>query len=132
MLYHATTTGTVSSTTLGSITLAESFGTAQPAYKVTKAAENMLTVQWSGILKAEGFTVFAMSPGWLRTDLGSEYADLDIAVGTKCVVDRLLMASPQENEKLLNIEAEGWENGKPGAKKGEGGPNVYDGKDAPW
>lgn len=34
-----------------------------PAYKVTKAALNMLTVQYAHELKSENFTVIAACPG---------------------------------------------------------------------
>jgi NAD(P)-dependent dehydrogenase (short-subunit alcohol dehydrogenase family) len=34
-----------------------------PAYKVSKAAMNMLTVQYALELGKEGFTVFMVSPG---------------------------------------------------------------------
>lgn len=34
-----------------------------PAYKISKAALNMLTVQYAESLAKEGFTVFAISPG---------------------------------------------------------------------
>ena len=34
-----------------------------PAYKISKAALNMLTVQWAQEYAEEGFTVFALTPG---------------------------------------------------------------------
>ena len=34
-----------------------------PAYNTTKAALNMLTVQYALSLESEGFTVFCVSPG---------------------------------------------------------------------
>lgn len=92
----------------------------------------MLTVQWSETLAPEGFTVFLISPGWLKTELGSSYADLDVSVGAKCVVEALLNATPKDNKRYMNIKVAGWENGKSGAKEGEAGPNIYDGVDAPW
>ncbi|BDD55990.1 hypothetical protein MAP00_001470 [Monascus purpureus] len=65
------------SSTLGSITLASKFQLFPvPAYKVSKAALNMLTVQYALALEDEGFTVFTISPGWVQTDLGGAGADL--------------------------------------------------------
>lgn len=59
------------SSTVGSIGMVEEFARSPwTAYKVSKAALNMLTVQLSMDLKSEGFTVVAVSPGWLKTDLG--------------------------------------------------------------
>lgn len=112
--------------------LHERYGTMYPAYKVTKAALNMLTIQWASTLKQEGFTVFAVSPGWLQTDMGSQYADLPVSVGVKHVVEIMLNMTPKDNGRFRSIKVEGWENGKPGAEKGEEGPNFYDGKDSPW
>jgi NAD(P)-dependent dehydrogenase (short-subunit alcohol dehydrogenase family) len=52
------------STTLGSIARVKSYKFAPaPAYKVTKAALNMLTVQYAEDYTAEGFTFVAISPG---------------------------------------------------------------------
>jgi len=41
-----------------------------PSYKISKAALNMLTVQYSMELGPKGFIVLCLSPGWLQTDLG--------------------------------------------------------------
>lgn len=59
------------SSTVGSIGMVEEFARSPwTAYKVSKAALNMLTVQLSMDLQSEGFTVVPVSPGWLKTDLG--------------------------------------------------------------
>jgi NAD(P)-dependent dehydrogenase (short-subunit alcohol dehydrogenase family) len=52
------------STTLGSIAQSHKYmwGSA-PAYKITKAALNMLTVQYALEYEKEGFIIFAVSPG---------------------------------------------------------------------
>lgn len=53
-----------SSTTLGSIGVASTFkSNPVPAYKITKAALNMLTKQYAEDLADEGFTFLAVSPG---------------------------------------------------------------------
>ncbi|KAL9587129.1 MAG: hypothetical protein Q9203_003619 [Teloschistes exilis] len=52
------------SSTLGSITTAAQYGFMPvPAYKISKAALNMLTVQYALSLEKEGFTCISMSPG---------------------------------------------------------------------
>lgn len=55
----------VSSTSLGSITLAPKYHTHMPtpAYKISKAALNMLTVQYAMDFADQGFTFFAICPG---------------------------------------------------------------------
>lgn len=49
---------------MSSFGLAEIYqGFPTPAYKITKAALNMLTKQYAYSLAGEGFTVLAVSPG---------------------------------------------------------------------
>lgn len=53
-----------STTTLGSITLSRSAHyLPAPAYKISKAAMNSLTVQYALDYEKEGFTFMALSPG---------------------------------------------------------------------
>ncbi|TQS33359.1 hypothetical protein Golomagni_06303 [Golovinomyces magnicellulatus] len=113
------------STTLGSLALAEKFraGRAYP-YKITKAAMNMLMVQYAFDLEKEGFTVIGTSPGWLKTDLGSQYADLDVSVGVEATLKNILGATTKDNGRFLNIHVPGWEKAE--------GANQYAGGDAPW
>ncbi|KAF7125439.1 hypothetical protein CNMCM5793_001617 [Aspergillus hiratsukae] len=113
------------STTLGSMTLAPVYkGAPTPAYKITKAALNMLTVQYAQDYESDGFTFLAVSPGWLQTDLGGPRADLTPATGAEAVLDIVQKATPSQNGKFLNIHVPGWEENE--------GWNRYDGKDVPW
>ena len=49
---------------MGSLALAEPFGIFPlPAYKVSKAALNALTIQWAQGLSAEGFVVVSVNSG---------------------------------------------------------------------
>ncbi|KAL4890645.1 hypothetical protein BDV59DRAFT_183873 [Aspergillus ambiguus] len=113
------------STTLGSIGAASTFQSMPaPAYKITKAALNMLTKQYAEDLTDEGFTFLAVSPGWLQTDMGGSHADLPVATGAEAVVNIMMNATSEQNGKFLNIHVPGWENNP--------GPNQYDGKEVPW
>lgn len=54
----------ISSTTLGSIGIASRYAIfPAPAYKVSKAALNMLTVQYAQSFADQGFTFLTISPG---------------------------------------------------------------------
>ncbi|KAJ5878389.1 hypothetical protein N7455_001854 [Penicillium solitum] len=113
------------STTLGSIAMADAFRPLlSPAYKISKAALNMLTVQYAQQYANDGFTFLAISPGWLRTDLGGSRADLPVEVGAEKVLDIIQKATPEQNGKFVNIHVPGWETRE--------GPNQYDGKEIPW
>lgn len=86
---------------------------------------NMLTVQWALEFENEGFTFFSVSPGvsllsqairqvcslltpfllqWLKTDLGTDAADLPVDVGAKCVLEVVDTASTKDNGKFYDIK----------------------------
>ncbi|KPI37268.1 C-factor [Cyphellophora attinorum] len=93
------------------------------AYKISKAAMNMLNQQFAGELEAEGFCVALITPGWLKSR--HPQADLEVSVGVKAVLDIVFGAGPEQNGKFLNIRVAGWE-------ENTKGPNKYDGKEIPW
>ncbi|MCJ1404072.1 hypothetical protein MMC11_007297 [Xylographa trunciseda] len=113
------------SSTLGSIARAEVYKPFPvPAYKISKAALNMLTVQYGQAYEDEGFVIVAISPGWLQTDLGGDNADLPAETGAKAVLQTLHKAGKKDNGKFLNIHVPGWEKNE--------GLNQYDGLNPPW
>jgi len=61
---------------------------------------------------------------WLKTDLGSQAADLPVEVGAEKTLDKILAAGKEQNGEYLNIHVPGWENAP--------GPNKYDGKFPGW
>jgi NAD(P)-dependent dehydrogenase (short-subunit alcohol dehydrogenase family) len=75
---------------LGSISENESGGWI--AYRASKAALNQLTRTAAAELKREGFICIAISPGWVRTDMGGPGASLspDESVAAMLeIIDRL-------------------------------------------
>ncbi|KAJ5163937.1 Short-chain dehydrogenase/reductase SDR [Penicillium coprophilum] len=113
------------SSTVGSIAMTESYGyLTTPAYKISKAALNMLTAQYAQQYARDGFTVLAISPGWLRTDLGTDKADLSVETGAEKVLDIIQKVTPDQNGKFLNIYVPKSET--------QNGASHYDGKEIPW
>ena len=107
------------SSTVGSMALNE-YTKSIPAYsyKISKTALNMLTIQYSNDLGPKGFTVYCVSPGWLRTELGGPGANLDPDVGAKATLDIIYNSSKADNGVFRNIYVEG--------------EQMYNGENAPW
>lgn len=57
-----------------------------PAYSLSKAALNALTVMFSRELAEKGISVNAMCPGWVRTDMGGPDAPRSVAEGADTAV----------------------------------------------
>ncbi|RJE20294.1 short chain oxidoreductase CsgA [Aspergillus sclerotialis] len=113
------------STTLGSIKMSPTYSLFPvPAYKISKAALNMLTVQYALSFKDQGFTFLAISPGWVRTNLGGKTADLSVEQSSQAVLDIIFRATTAENGKFFNVRVPGWEKAE--------GLNQYDGAEVPW
>ncbi|KAJ3539552.1 hypothetical protein NM208_g5443 [Fusarium decemcellulare] len=110
---------------LGSIGLAGKYRAAPfPAYNVSKAALNMLTVQYALQLAEDGFTVVAISPGWIRTDLGGAEADLEVEASAKGVFELVSSICQEDNGKFLNIDVPDFVNSQ--------GFQPYTGGEIPW
>lgn len=60
---------------------------------------------------------------WLKTDLGTTNADLDVAQGVSAALDLILGADRKMNGKFYNIRVPGWE---------EVDGRAYDGAEIPW
>ncbi|TKX21183.1 hypothetical protein C1H76_6724 [Elsinoe australis] len=93
-----------------------------PAYKVSKAALNMLTVQYSEALEGEGFTVVALCPGWVKTDLGTDAADLTVEESANGILEIAERITTKDNGKYFTVRVPGWEDK----------PQQYHGGERPW
>ncbi|RAK73950.1 SDR family oxidoreductase [Aspergillus fijiensis CBS 313.89] len=89
-----------------------------PAYKVSKAALNALTVQYALSYEADGFVFMAVHPGWLQTDMGGSGADLTVSQGAKAVLEVIVAADEKSNGTFRNIYV--------------GGSEIYRGEEIPW
>ena len=88
------------SSVMGSIATRGEFRS--PSYCASKAAQNMLNVQLARALAPRGIVVLALHPGWVRTDMGGEAAELapdEVAAGLLRVIDG---AGPAESGQFLD------------------------------
>ena len=60
---------------------------AAPAYNSSKAALNMITVLTAQDLKDTKVKINAAHPGWVKTEMGGEGAQLEIEDGAKTAVE---------------------------------------------
>ncbi|KAJ5087372.1 hydroxyacyl dehydrogenase [Penicillium angulare] len=107
------------SSIFGSLTNAREVAYAPcPAYKISKAALNALMVQYALSYEEEGYIFLVVSPGWLKSDMGGQDADLTVSQGAEAVLNVVMSASDKDNGRFKNIFVPGW-------KK-------YDGGDLKW
>jgi NAD(P)-dependent dehydrogenase (short-subunit alcohol dehydrogenase family) len=57
-----------------------------PAYSISKAALNMLTVKMAADLKDDGILVNSVGPGWVRTAMGGPEAPRDVSEGAASII----------------------------------------------
>ena len=68
-------------------------GAGTPAYRVSKAALNALTITLAAEVRDSGILVNSMSPGWVRTDMGGEEAPRSAEEGADTAVWLCLLPS---------------------------------------
>ncbi len=60
------------------------------AYNASKTALNQFTVHLAHLLKDTSIKVYSAHPGWVKTDLGGDYAPMSVEEGAKTIVDLAL------------------------------------------
>jgi NAD(P)-dependent dehydrogenase (short-subunit alcohol dehydrogenase family) len=57
------------------------------AYRASKAGVNKLVQTYAGELRPDNIAIIACHPGWVRTDMGGNGADIDAADSAKGLID---------------------------------------------
>ena len=76
-------------------------GAGSPAYRVSKAALNALTVTLAAEVKGQGILVNSMSPGWVRTGMGGDDAPRSVEEGAETAVWLALLPSTGPTGKFF-------------------------------
>jgi NAD(P)-dependent dehydrogenase (short-subunit alcohol dehydrogenase family) len=85
---------------LGSISTRE--GHDHYAYSASKAALNMLTRTIANELGPKGVTTVAISPGWVRTEMGGEQATLSPEESAQTLAEAIQKIGPELNGEFLD------------------------------
>jgi NAD(P)-dependent dehydrogenase (short-subunit alcohol dehydrogenase family) len=87
------------SSRLGAIALVDRF--TSPSYNASKAALNMWTRLLAQALNPRGVRCFAISPGWVRTDMGGAQAQLAPEESVAAMIETIEAAGDAEQHVLL-------------------------------
>jgi NAD(P)-dependent dehydrogenase (short-subunit alcohol dehydrogenase family) len=72
------------------------------AYATSKAALNMLTRSIAFELGPKGITTVALSPGWVRTEMGGETAPLSPDESARSIAATIARLTPEQNGQFLS------------------------------
>jgi NAD(P)-dependent dehydrogenase (short-subunit alcohol dehydrogenase family) len=92
------------SSVLGSVTMPDAPEMA--LYKASKAALNSMTNTFVTQLGDDKPTVLSMHPGWVRTDMGGETADIDVETSVRGLVEQLERFAGKGGHHFVNYKGE--------------------------
>ena len=78
-----------------------------PGYGISKAALNAATRKLAQALKPRGISVNAASPGWVRTEMGTDDAPLPLEKGGENIVRLVTELSAKVTDKFFSDGAQG-------------------------
>ena len=71
------------------------------AYRVSKAALNMVGKNLAHEFGSERFTALIIHPGWVRTRMGTAAAPLDLEAGAADILKTILTTTAEENGAFI-------------------------------
>lgn len=75
-------------------------------YAMSKAALNILTRRLATRLEEDGISVFAISPGWVQTDMGGEAAPVGVDVAAPQIMNTIEGLTPEQNGGFFSESGE--------------------------
>jgi NAD(P)-dependent dehydrogenase (short-subunit alcohol dehydrogenase family) len=99
------------SSILGSLTLHADpngplSGTKLFAYDASKSALNAFTIHLAAELKGTKIKVNSAHPGWVKTEMGTEHANMEVEDGAKTSVDLALLGADGPNGRFIHMGEE--------------------------
>lgn len=92
------------SSVLGSVACPE--GAEMALYKASKAALNSMTNTFFTQLEEPRPTVLSLHPGWVKTDMGGENAQIDVHTSTTGLVEQLNAYAGEGGHHFINYKGE--------------------------
>lgn len=92
------------SSVLGSVSIPDAPDLA--LYKASKAALNSMINSFAVRLGDTGLSVLAMHPGWVKTDMGGEGADIDVLTSTRGMVEQVAAHAGKTGVHYINYKGE--------------------------
>lgn len=92
------------SSVLGSVACPE--GNTMTLYKASKAALNSMTNSFVVELPEPRPTVLSLHPGWVKTDMGGDGADIDVQTSTQGLVEQLNAYAGKGGHYFVNYKGE--------------------------
>jgi NAD(P)-dependent dehydrogenase (short-subunit alcohol dehydrogenase family) len=95
------------SSNLGSISAAiRERRTGWTAYCASKAALNMVSVLMDNELRSRGVASVAIHPGWVKTDMGGEGADLERTDAAAMIIKTIDSLTPEGDRRFVRYDGE--------------------------
>ncbi|CAM4107846.1 C-factor [Pseudomonas reidholzensis] len=92
------------SSILGSVTIPD--GAEIPLYKASKAALNSMINSFVVDLQRPDLSVLAMHPGWVKTAMGGENAEIDVLTSTRGMLEQIKAQAGKGGLRFINYKGE--------------------------